>query len=167
MSGRELVVLGTASQVPTRTRNHNGHLLRWDGRGILFDPGEGTQRQLTLAGVPASAITAICLTHAHGDHCLGLSGVLQRMSLDGVTRPVPLVFPAAARPYVDRLRHASALHDVLDVRLHPVERDGPVLDLGEGALTLEAVALEHGVFPATVLAQDLARVAVPPRRRPA
>ncbi len=39
---RELVALGTASQVPTRYRNHNGYLLRWDDEGILFDPGEGT-----------------------------------------------------------------------------------------------------------------------------
>ena len=44
-------MLGTASQVPTRTRNHNGYLLRWDGEGILFDPGEGTQRQLSHAGL--------------------------------------------------------------------------------------------------------------------
>jgi ribonuclease Z len=43
---RELVGLGTASQAPTRTRNHNGFLLRWDGEGLLFDPGEGTQRQM-------------------------------------------------------------------------------------------------------------------------
>ena len=49
MSTRELVVLGTASAVPTKTRNHNGYLLRWDGRGILFDPGEGTQRQMAYA----------------------------------------------------------------------------------------------------------------------
>jgi len=44
---RELIVLGTASQAPTRHRNHNGYLLRWDGEGLLFDPGEGTQRVLT------------------------------------------------------------------------------------------------------------------------
>ena len=65
---RELVVLGTASQAPTRTRNHNGYLLRWDGEGFLFDPGEGTQRQMLLAGVPSSAVTRICLTHFHGYH---------------------------------------------------------------------------------------------------
>ena len=59
MSVRELAVLGTASQVPTRERAHNGLLLRWDRHGILVDPGEGTQRQLTLAGLPASAITRI------------------------------------------------------------------------------------------------------------
>lgn len=55
MSARELVVLGTASQVPTRTRAHHGAFLRWDDEGILFDPGEGTQRQLTLAGVSSTS----------------------------------------------------------------------------------------------------------------
>ena len=55
MAGRELIVLGTASQAPTRYRNHNGYLLRWDGDGILFDPGEGTQRQFTLAGASATS----------------------------------------------------------------------------------------------------------------
>ncbi len=117
---RELVVLGTASQVPTRTRNHNGYFLRWDDEGILFDPGEGTQRQLLFAGVTASAVTRICLTHLHGDHCLGLPGVLQRMSLDGVERPVPVSFPATGLPYVERLRSASVYDDRLDVRLQPV-----------------------------------------------
>lgn len=42
MSVRELIVLGTSSQVPTRHRNHNGYLLRWDEERLLFDPGEGT-----------------------------------------------------------------------------------------------------------------------------
>ncbi len=143
MSVRELVVLGTASQVPTRTRNHNGYLLRFDGQGVLFDPGEGTQRQLLLAGVAPSQITAICITHAHGDHCLGLPGVLQRLSLDGVQRPVPLIYPAEAEQYIERLRWASAYDDRLDVRPYPVTGDGPVLQLGEPSL--EAAALDHRV----------------------
>ena len=82
VSNRELVILGTASQAPTRSRNHNGYFLRWDDEGLLFDPGEGTQRQMLFAGVTASQITRICVTHLHGDHCLGLPGVLARMSLD-------------------------------------------------------------------------------------
>jgi ribonuclease Z len=55
---------------------------------VLFDPGEGAQRQLLLAGVPSSAITRICLTHFHGDHCLGLPGIVQRLSLDRVAHTV-------------------------------------------------------------------------------
>lgn len=141
MSGRELVVLGTASQVPTRHRNHNGYLLRWDGHGVLFDPGEGTQRQMLLAGVASSAITRICLTHFHGDHCLGLPGVVQRLSLDRVPRPIPVHFPASGRHWFDRLRHASAFRDLVDIRPEPVERDTviPVPELG----VLEARRLDH------------------------
>ena len=97
MSLRELVVLGTASQAPTRERNHNGYLLRWDGEGLLFDPGEGTQRQMLRAGVSAGDITRICVTHFHGDHCLGLPGVVQRLSLDRVRAPGGRALPGVGR----------------------------------------------------------------------
>ena len=143
MSNRELVVLGTSSQVPTRERAHHGAVLRWDDEVVLFDPGEGTQRQLTLAGVSAASITRICLTHLHGDHCLGLPGILQRMALDGVDRPVDLYFPASGQEYVDRLRHASAARDALVVREHPVRGDG-LVDTWP-ALALHARALDHRV----------------------
>lgn len=143
MSARELVVLGTASLVPTRTRAHHGAFLRWDDEGILFDPGEGTQRQLTLAGVSATSITRICITHLHGDHCLGLPGVLQRMALDRVERPVDLYFPAGGQEYVDRLRHASAAYAAAEVREHPVAGDGLVTSWPN--LDLSARALDHRV----------------------
>lgn len=123
---RELVVLGTASQVPTRTRNHNGYLLRWDGQGILFDPGEGTQRQMIHAGVSAHQITRICLTHVHGDHCYGLPGVLSRMVLDGVQHPVHLHYPASGGDVVQAL--VSVASPGLDLRLHPHGGAGQVAD---------------------------------------
>lgn len=138
---RELVVLGTASQAPTRYRNHNGYLLRWDDEGFLFDPGEGTQRQMLLAGVPVSAVNRLCLTHFHGDHCLGVPGVIQRASLDRVTRPITAHFPASGREYFARLRHASIFHDTVDVREEPVEGAGTVAVGAFGVL--EARALEH------------------------
>src|SRR5215213_2824702 len=102
-ASRELVVLGTAAQAPTRDRNHNGYVLRWDGRAILFDPGEGTQRQLLHAGVPSSSITDICITHFHGDHCLGLPGVLARFALDQRQHPVDVHYPASGAEFLDRL----------------------------------------------------------------
>jgi ribonuclease Z len=140
---RELVVLGTASQAPTRLRNHNGYLLRWDDEGILFDPGEGTQRQMLFAGVSATGITRICLTHFHGDHCLGLPGVVQRLSLDRVARPVPAHYPASGEQYFERLRHATSFHETADLRQEPVRADGPVATGGFG--TLSARRLDHGV----------------------
>ena len=143
MSPRELIVLGTASQVPTRHRNHNGYLLRWDGEGLLFDPGEGTQRQLLLAGVSVSSVTRLCLTHFHGDHCLGVPGIVQRLSLDGAAHPVPAYFPASGQEFFARLRHACIFHDLADVPEEPVAADGPVATGDFGVL--EARALDHSV----------------------
>jgi ribonuclease Z len=142
MSARELIVLGTASQAPTRYRNHNGYLLRWDTDGILFDPGEGTQRQLLLAGVASSAVNRICITHFHGDHCLGLPGVLQRLSLDRVAHPVAVHYPAGGAEFYDRLRHAALYNDTVDVRPHPVSEPGPVVP-GPAPFTLIAARLDH------------------------
>ena len=143
VSARELVVLGTASQAPTRRRNHNGYLLRWDDEGLLLDPGEGTQRQLVRAGVPVSAVTRLCLTHFHGDHCLGVPGVLQRRSLDAVEHPLHAYYPASGRPYFERLRHASSYVETARTVEHPVEQDGVVLDTGRWRLV--AQHLDHRV----------------------
>ena len=143
MSDRELVVLGTASQAPTRSRNHNGHLLRWDGEGLLFDPGEGTQRQMLFAGITASQITSICITHFHGDHCLGLPGVLQRMSLDRVPHQVDACYPADNQEVFTRLRHAALFHDVVNLREWPVRAGGTVRQAG--GFHVEAQPLSHSV----------------------
>jgi ribonuclease Z len=143
VSIRELVVLGTSSQVPTRTRNHNGYLLRWDTEGFLFDPGEGTQRQLGHAGVAATGITRLFITHFHGDHCLGVPGVVQRLSLDRVDHPVVAHFPASGAEFFDRLRHASVFYDTLDLRAEPVAADGVVARGPFGVM--EAHRLDHPV----------------------
>jgi ribonuclease Z len=143
MNVNELVVLGTASQVPTRARAHHAALLLWDDEAVLLDPGEGTQRQLTLAGVSASTITRICITHLHGDHCLGLPGILQRMALDGVQREVDLYYPAGGEEHIERLLHASVAHRLPPIRRHPVTEDG-LVDVGP-RFAIHARALEHTI----------------------
>ncbi|GLF93774.1 ribonuclease Z [Streptomyces yaizuensis] len=143
MSVRELVVLGTASQVPTRHRNHNGYLLRWDGEGLLFDPGEGTQRQMLRAGVAAHDLNRICVTHFHGDHSLGLAGVLQRVNLDRVPHPVTAHYPASGQRFFDRLRYATAYRETVGVTEAPVAADGVLAKTS--SYTLEARRLSHPV----------------------
>ena len=144
VSNRELVVLGTASQAPTRARNHNGYFLRWDDEGVLFDPGEGTQRQMLFAGVTAHQITRVCVTHFHGDHCLGLPGVLQRMALDQVTGTVEVAYPASGADIFDRIRRLSLFHDTLSLRERPVPDSRAVLVDGP-AFRLETRPLSHRV----------------------
>ncbi|MBU8549635.1 MULTISPECIES: ribonuclease Z [Streptomyces] len=143
MSVRELVVLGTASQVPTRHRNHNGYLLRWDGEGILFDPGEGTQRQMLRAGVAAHDLNRICVTHFHGDHSLGLAGVIQRINLDQVPHEVTAHFPRSGQRFFDRLRYATAYRETVALTEAPVDTDGTLAVTP--AYTLDALKLSHPV----------------------
>ncbi|MFF7259827.1 ribonuclease Z [Streptomyces sp. NPDC008159] len=144
MSSRELVVLGTASQVPTRHRNHNGYLLRWDGEGLLFDPGEGTQRQMLRAGVAAHDLNRLCVTHFHGDHSLGLAGVIQRINLDRVPHAITAHYPRSGKRFFDRLRYATAYRETVPIAEVPVDGEGAVL-ASTPAYTLDARKLSHPV----------------------
>ncbi len=158
MSARELVVLGTASQVPTRYRNHNGYFLRWDADGLLFDPGEGTQRQMTMAGLSASQIHRIFVTHFHGDHALGLAGVIQRISLDRVGHTVHIYYPASGQVYFDRLRYSTIYMDMANIQPHPIKQPGVIAETA--GYTIEAQRLDHGVetFGYTVRERDAFRM---------
>ena len=142
VSDRELVVLGTASQAPTRHRNHNGYLLRWDGEGVLFDPGEGTQRQFTLAGVSVAAVTRICITHFHGDHCLGLPGMIMRVALDGGRLPVAIHYPTSGQQHFERLRLASIGQETVPVSAYPTTGRS---HFAAGPFTLRSAPLRHRV----------------------
>lgn len=143
MSSRRFIALGTASQVPTRERNHNGYFLRWDTEGFLFDPGEGTQRQMIFADVSASQITKIFITHFHGDHCLGLAGVLQRLSLDRVPQTIRIFYPASGEKYVNNLQNASIYHNAGKIERVPVFEEG-IIFRGKD-YTIESYKLDHTV----------------------
>lgn len=146
---RELVILGTASQVPTRYRAHNAYFLRFDEQGFLFDPGEGAQRQMQFAGLSVSDITRLCVTHFHGDHALGLPGVLQRMSLDDVPHEVVCHFPGEHEDYFERLRFATPYHarakiatrPATGVRTYALDGDSD----SDSGLTLTVAPLDHGI----------------------
>ena len=141
MSSRRFIALGTGSQVPTRERNHNGYFLRWDAEGFLFDPGEGTQRQMTFADVSASSITKILITHFHGDHCLGLPGVLQRLSLDRIRHKVQLFYPAYGKKFVKNLRNASVYHNLAEIEEIPFAEAGTIYK--DENLRIETEMLDH------------------------
>ncbi len=104
MSVKDLTILGCSSQQPTRKRNHGAYLLRWNGEGLLFDPGEGTQRQFIFANIAPTVVTRIFVSHFHGDHCLGLGSMLMRLNLDKVQHPIHCYYPASGKVYFDRLR---------------------------------------------------------------
>lgn len=143
MSVRDLTILGCSSQQPTRYRNHGAYLLRWNTEGLLFDPGEGTQRQFIYANIAPTVVNRIFISHFHGDHCLGLGSILMRLNLDKVTHPIHCYYPASGKKYFDRLRYGSIYHEMINVVEHPVSKEGLVEDTG--AFKIEARFLKHGV----------------------
>ncbi|MEZ5315013.1 MAG: ribonuclease Z [Chlamydiales bacterium] len=143
MSVRDLIILGSSSQQPTRKRNHVASLFRWNGEGLLFDPGEGTQRQFIFANITPTCVTRIFVSHFHGDHCLGLGSMLMRLNLDKVSHPIHCYYPASGKKYFDRLRYGTIYHEIIRVIEHPVSEEGLVED--DGVFRIEAVFLDHGI----------------------
>ncbi|MGR3912611.1 MAG: ribonuclease Z [Candidatus Rhabdochlamydia sp.] len=157
MSLRDVVILGCSSQQPTRHRNHGAYLVRWNEEGLLFDPGEGTQRQFIFANIAPPCVTRIFVSHFHGDHCLGLGSMLMRLNLDKVKHPIHCYYPASGKVYFDRLRYGTAYHENIHVIEHPVEHDGIIHE--DDTFCIEAYRLEHGIenFAYRVIEKDVRR----------
>lgn len=143
MSVRDLTILGCSSQQPTRFRNHGAYLLRWNEEGLLFDPGEGTQRQFIFADIAPPTVTRIFISHFHGDHCLGLGSMLMRLNLDKISHPIHCYYPASGKKFFDRLRYCCIYRENIRVIEHPVSQEGVVHD--DGKFRIEAAFLDHGV----------------------
>jgi len=86
----ELTFLGTSSAVPSKYRNHPAIALKAFGEVMLLDCGEGTQRQLANVKISPMKIDKIFISHLHGDHILGLPGIIQSMGFRGRLPDNPL-----------------------------------------------------------------------------
>ncbi|RZN47363.1 ribonuclease Z [archaeon] len=114
-----IVFLGTASSKPTTDRNVSSIALHYRGDIVLFDCGEGTQRQM-VRRVKQSRISKICVTHFHGDHYLGIPGLLMTMSLNGRRRPLYIYGPPGTATFLSHLLHSGYMDVGFDVRVEEV-----------------------------------------------
>jgi len=116
----EIVFLGTSCMVPTKERNVSGVFLSYKDKGILFDCGEGTQRQMNIAGIKRSAINKILITHWHGDHVGGLTGLLHTMSNIESSTIVELYGPKGTK---ERAFHLMKMSDINPSQVRVIEID--------------------------------------------
>jgi len=97
----ELTFLGTGSAIPTAKRNHPAVLLQYRDENILIDCGEGIQRQFRIAKLNPVKITRILITHWHGDHVLGLPGLIQTLMLNGYNKTLKIYGPEGTKKMME------------------------------------------------------------------
>lgn len=106
----EVTILGSSSATPIFNRNPSAQLLNINEHFYLVDCGEGTQLQLLRYGLKAQRIDHIFISHLHGDHYLGLVGLLSSMHLNGRTKPIHLFGPAALKEIIDlQFKHSETV----------------------------------------------------------
>ncbi len=103
MTNLKITFLGTSASIPTPQRGLSAVAVRRKNELLLFDCGEGTQRQMIKARVSFHRKTKVFVTHMHGDHVLGLPGLLQTMSLLGRTNELEIYGPKGIKAFVDAI----------------------------------------------------------------
>lgn len=128
--------------VPTKERNHFSFYVKYKNEGMLFDCGEGTQRQIKIADIRPSSITKIFITHFHGDHVLGLPGLLQTLSASQYEGTLNIYGPPGIKDFIAKITELFAFDNKLDMKVHEIKKT-KFLDASD--YYMEAYPLEHSV----------------------
>src|SRR5713101_795806 len=168
-SGIEVVFLGTGGSLPTKGRGLPSVAIRRDGELLLFDCGEGTQRQMMHAGLGFNRPTSIFISHLHGDHLLGLPGLLQTMSSFARDKPLELFGPVGIAAYLKSLHRTLGFVSTFPVRvreLEPktrIEKNGYAVEarLAKHDITCLAYAVEENNRPGRFHPSEAERLGVP------
>lgn len=136
----KLIFLGTAAGRPTRKRNLPSIALQYDGETILFDCGEGTQRQM-ISLVSPSKIDKIFISHFHGDHYLGLGGLLQTMSLNKRETPLSIYGPKGATHFLRNFFSSGHFGIRFSIHVYEMEED----TVEEEEYSIRSFPVDHGV----------------------
>lgn len=137
----KITFLGTGDAIPTEKRNHTSILLNYDGENILVDCGEGTQRQFRKANLNPLKLTRILITHWHGDHVLGIPGLLQTLAFDDYGKTLKIYGPKGTKKYIDEILRTFVFSGKLKLEVKDIEK-GKFLD--EKDFFIEAEKMVHG-----------------------
>jgi ribonuclease Z len=129
-----VLFLGTAAGVPTLKRSLPAILVQRDGERLMFDCGEGVQRQMLMAGGSLNRVTKVFITHMHGDHVMGLPGLLQTMALLSRERGLDIYGPPRIKDFLEGIRQTVQFVLTFPIEIHEIERAGVVCDEREYAV---------------------------------
>lgn len=139
----EITFLGTSQATPTAEKGQTAILLTYNNENILIDCGEGTQRQFKIAKLNPCKITRILITHWHGDHVLGLPGLLQTLALNNYGKTLQIYGPAGTKKFTSLLLRTFIFREKLKVDVHEITKDGMFLETKD--FKLEAYKMKHFV----------------------
>lgn len=141
-----VLILGSGSAVPLRSRNHAAQVIDIDGKLFLMDCGEGTQVQLRNNKVKFQRIDHIFISHLHGDHYLGLVGLLFTMTLLGRTKPMHLYGPDRLKDLVDIHMEVSSGGLGFELIYHATNAREPHLVYEDKKVEIIAFPLKHKIL---------------------
>lgn len=143
----KLHFLGTSCMVPTQERNHIATALEFNGTILLFDCGEATQNQIKRMKLPIGKIKKIFISHWHGDHVLGLNGLIQTLSnTDGVTK-IEIHGPKDSKKYVDHMLKSTITGKLAEIEVfeHTPKEDEVIKIMGTSEYEIYCSKLNHSV----------------------
>ncbi len=115
-----IIFLGTSCMQPTKTRNHSGFLLSYKAENILFDCGEGIQRQMRIAGIKPAKVTRLLISHWHGDHVFGIPGLMSSMGADQFAKKLLIYGPKGTKKYLQHLFKSFVSKSVIEHEIHEI-----------------------------------------------
>ena len=155
----EITFLGTSSMVPTKERSHPAVFIACRNQGILMDCGEGTQRQMKIAGIKHVKINKILISHWHGDHMLGLPGLLQTLSSGSNTYSGTLEIygPPGISAQFEKLREALEFQLSFETKIIDAK---PGVIFSNEDFRIETAELDHAVLSHgySIIESDVRRI---------
>ena len=137
-----VIFLGTGGSLPSPKRNVPAVAVQVGSEVVLFDCGEGTQRQFMLSKASFMKVSAVFITHFHGDHFLGVPALLQSLNFSGRRKPLHIYGPPGTIETVDSMLHLGYFASSFEVVAEELEDGGRV---GFAGYSVRAVAMDHTV----------------------
>lgn len=141
----ELTILGSNSAIPIHGRHHTAQHLKIQNHHFLIDCGEGAQLQLQLYGLKSQRLEAIFISHLHGDHYLGLVGLLSSMHLQGRTKAIHLFGPPQLSDIITTQLRYSQTTFCYQVNFHPLAMEKDEVIFENSKLSVTALPLQHRI----------------------
>ena len=137
----KITFLGTSDSIPSAERNPTSVLLNFGRENILVDCGEGTQRQIRKAKINLCRITRILISHWHGDHILGIPGLLQTLALSGCNKTLFIYGPKGTKIFMRNLLNTFVFRERGKIKIEEV--NGRFLETDD--FYIEAKKMTHGI----------------------